>query len=303
MFNFAKRSAANTLKNMENKDFVVFILTHGRPDNVKTVPTLKKCGYTGPIYFMVDNEDKTVEKYKNNFGEGNVIVFDKKKYADDVDEGNNFDERRTITMARNACFDAAKFVGAKYFIELDDDYTSFDYRIDTDSTENRGDIRPIKNIDKVFSLLLQFYNKYNFLSVAFAQGGDFIGGINNGKESYRFNKRKCMNSFICSVDRQFQFIGAMNEDVNTYTTLGSRGDLFFTIPFVSLTQKQTQSQTGGITDMYLKYGTYCKAATTVMMHPSGVKISMMNTTNMRIHHLIKWVNTVPSIIDERYKKL
>jgi len=31
---------------MENKDFAVFILTHGRPDNVKTLSTLKKCGYT-----------------------------------------------------------------------------------------------------------------------------------------------------------------------------------------------------------------------------------------------------------------
>ena len=32
----------NTLKNMENKDFAVFILTHGRPDNVITFNTLKR---------------------------------------------------------------------------------------------------------------------------------------------------------------------------------------------------------------------------------------------------------------------
>ena len=34
---------------MDN-NFAVFILTHGRPDNVKTLQTLKKCGYTGAIY-------------------------------------------------------------------------------------------------------------------------------------------------------------------------------------------------------------------------------------------------------------
>ena len=73
-------------------------------------------------------------------------------------------------------------------------------------------------------------------------------------------------------------------------------------PFFSLTQAQTQTQTGGITDMYLKYGTYCKAFTTTMMHPSGTKVSIMHTENSRIHHLIKWINTVPCILDYKYKK-
>ena len=149
---------------------------------------------------------------------------------------------------------------------------------------------------------LRFYISSEFYSIAFAQGGDFIGGINNGKGSYRFNKRKCMNSFICSTNRVFQFIGAMNEDVNTYTSEGTRGKLFFTIPFVSLTQTATQSNKSGITDMYLRFGTYCKAFTTVMMHPSGVNVSMMNTSNPRIHHSIKWINTTPMIIDEKHRK-
>ena len=111
-----------------------------------------------------------------------------------------------------------------------------------------------------------------------------------------------MNSFICSTERPFKFIGAMNEDVNTYTTLGSRGLLFGTVPMINLVQKATQSQSGGISDMYLLYGTYCKSFTTVMMHPSAVKVSMMNTNNPRLHHSIKWINTVPVIIDQKYKK-
>ena len=111
-----------------------------------------------------------------------------------------------------------------------------------------------------------------------------------------------MNSFICSTDRPFQFIGAMNEDVNTYVTLGSRGVLFGTIPMISLVQTATQSQNSGITDMYLRYGTYCKAFTTVMMHPSSVRVSMMNTSNPRVHHLIKWQNTTPMILAEEHKK-
>jgi len=283
---------------MENKNFAVFILTHGRPDNIKTLVTLKKCGYTGPIYFICDNEDKSIDKYKANFGDA-VQIFDKLAMANSVDEGNNFDERRTITHARNACFDIAKQLGITYFIQLDDDYTAFDYRLYLNDT---AIVKPIKCLDTYIVKLIQYYKTHNFLSIAFAQGGDFIGGLFNGKELYRFSKRKCMNSFLCSVDRQFQFIGAMNEDVNTYITRGNRGDLFLTIPFVSLTQTATQSQKSGITDMYQRFGTYCKAFTTVMMHPSGVKVSMMNSSNPRIHHSIKWVNTTPMIINERFKK-
>jgi len=286
---------------MENK-LVVFILTHGRPDNVKTLSTLKKSGYTGKIYYIVDNEDKHIEAYKKNFGNEYVKVFNKKEMADIIDEGNNFDERRTITHARNACFIIAKELNIKYFIQLDDDYTAFDFRIDTESTENCGVIKPIKKLDIVFDMLLNYYISIPSLSIAFAQGGDFIGGINNGKGSYRFNKRKCMNSFICSTDRPFKFIGAMNEDVNTYTTEGCRGKLFLTIPFVSITQTATQSNKSGITDMYLRYGTYCKAFTTSMMQPSSVKVSMMNSTHQRIHHSIAWKNTTPMIVSQYHKK-
>jgi hypothetical protein len=281
--------ANNTWKNMENK-IVVFILTHGRPDNVKTLKLIRARGYTGEVYFIVDNEDKTLEKYKKKFGEKYVKVFDKKAMADEVDEGNNFDERRTITHARNACFKIAKDLGIKYFIQLDDDYYYFGYRYEDGA-------KKINNLDNVFEKLLTFYKSTNIKSIAFSQGGDHIGGFACIKL-----KRKCMNSFICSTDREFQFVGAMNEDVNTYTTLGSRGDLFFTFTNLQLDQNDTQSNARGITDMYLRFGTYCKAFTTVMMQPSSVKVSMMNSKNPRIHHSIKWVNTTPMILDEKYKK-
>jgi len=282
-------------------DFAVFILTHGRPDNVITLKTLKKCGYTGRLYFIIDNEDKTAPRYVENFGAENVIIFDKKKVADECDEGNNFDERRTILMARNACFEIARKLGITYFLQLDDDYTSFLYRL----INCKG--LEVKKINGVFASYLSFYMSTNCLAIAFAQGGDFIGGLVNKAKpyasSYRFPRRKVMNSFFCSTERPFKFVAAMNEDVNSYTTLGSRGGLFMNIPVIQLNQIQTQSQSGGITDMYIRFGTYCKAFTTVMMMPSCVKVSMMNTTNARIHHTIKWANCVPCIIPERLKKV
>jgi len=286
---------------MKNKDFAVFILTHGRPNNVKTLSTLKKCGYTGEIYFIVDNEDKTIEQYQKNYGIENLKIFDKKSMADNVDEGNNFDERRTITHARNACFKIAKDLGIIYFLQLDDDYTAFEWRYESENGKKLK-VHKITNFDKIIELHLGFYKNTNFKSIAFAQGGDFIGGVENPIVKKRPLMRKCMNSFFCSTKREFQFIGAMNEDVNTYTTLGSRGELLGTIPMISLVQTATQSQKSGITDMYARFGTYCKAFTTVMMQPSSVKVSMLNSNNPRIHHSIKWVNTTPMIINEKNKK-
>lgn len=286
---------------MNNKDFAVFILTHGRPNNVKTLNTLNYSGYTGKIYFIVDNEDKTINEYQKNFGKEYVKIFDKKEFADKVDEGNNFDERRTITHARNACFKIAKEIGITYFVQLDDDYTSFEWRYKSNDGKKLK-VHKITNLNNIIDLHLEFYKNTNFKSIAFAQGGDFIGGVTNPYVKKRPLLRKCMNSFFCSTEREFQFIGAMNEDVNTYTTLGSRGELFGTIPMISLTQSATQSQKSGITDMYNRFGTYCKSFTTVMMHPSSAKVSIMNTSNPRIHHSIKWINTTPMIIDEKYKK-
>lgn len=281
-----------------NKDFAIFILTHGRADNVITLDTLKKCGYTGKVFLVIDNEDKRADEYFERYGRKMVIQFDKKKYADECDECNNFDERRTITMARNASFDIAKQVGVKYFMQLDDDYAKFEYRF-ADKQNTKLLVRRVGDLNTVIKLHLAFYKKTTFKSIAFAQGGDFIGGVDG---DYLLAKRKCMNSFLCSTDRPFKFVGAMNEDVNTYTTLGSRGDLFLTVPLVSLTQKPTQQQAGGISDMYLKYGTYCKAFTTVMNMPSSVKVVMMNTSNPRLHHKINWKNTVPKIISEELRK-
>lgn len=278
---------------MENKDFVVFILTHGRPDNVKTFNTLKKCGYTGKIILIVDNEDKSIDKYISNFGIENVKVFNKKEMADSIDEANNFDNRKVIVHARNYCFKIAKELNITYFLQLDDDYTQFKFRF-----ENKlGYEASIKNINKVFDSFLKFYKNTNIKSIAFSQGGDHIGGFSVTKL-----KRKCMNSFFCSTERPFEFIGSINEDVNTYTTLASRGDLFFTFTSIQLDQAMTQSQAGGMTDAYNLSGTYVKSFHSVLMHPSGVKVSMMNTSNPRLHHLIKWKNTTPMIIDNKYKK-
>jgi hypothetical protein len=285
---------------MMRDDFCAFILTHGRPDKVITYNTLKKAGYTGKIYIVIDDEDKTADRYREKYGD-KVLQFCKSEVAARIDEGDNFNDRRAIIYARNACFDLAKQVGCKYFIELDDDYTAFRYVFDGEG-QYRTDLTVKTRLDDVLCLLLEYYESISALTIAMAQGGDFIGG--RRKISAR---RKAMNSFICSVDRPFQFSGRINEDVNTYTSLGHRGLLFLTIMAIRLEQIETQHNSGGMTEMYLDNGTYIKSFYTVMYAPSCAQIGVMGNDARengayRVHHKINWHKTAPKILSEQYKK-
>jgi hypothetical protein len=283
-------------------NFCVFILSHNRHDRVYTYNTLREKNYTGKIFIIIDDEDKSHNKYIETYG-SQVITFSKDEVAKTFDIGDSFDDKRAVVFARNACFNIAKKLGYTYFMQLDDDYTDFRWSFDNDKKYVTN--KYIKNLDKIFEIMLDFYKKTFFTSICMAQGGDFIGGENSGLSKTYLDgqiSRKIMNSFLCSVDRPFQFVGRINEDVNTYTSLGSRGDLFFTIPNVKIAQQTTQKNKGGMTELYLDNGTYIKSFYTIMFNPSSVRISEMGEKNRRIHHHISWNNTVPCILNEKYKK-
>jgi hypothetical protein len=284
---------------MIQDNFCAFILTHGRPDRVYTYNLLRKSGYTGRIVVVIDTEDARANEYRQRFGD-QVEIFDKRAQAQQMDEGDNFEDRRAIIYARNACWDIAQRLGIQYFIQLDDDYTEFRHRTNDLGEYILGSPDQIRDLDQVLTALLKYYQSIPALSIAIAQGGDYIGGAEGS--SWQRPKRKCMNSFICSVDRPFKFFGRINEDVNTYTNLGSRGGLFLTIMSLSLQQKQTQSNAGGMTELYLDSGTYVKSFYSVMYQPSSVSIAVLNTTNPRLHHRVSWRNTVPCILSEQHQR-
>lgn len=276
------------------EDFCAFILTNGRPEKVYTYNLLKRSGYTGKIFIVIDDEDKTREQYLEKFGD-QVLIFSKEDIASRFDEADNFGDRRSIFYARNACFELARLVGCKYFIELDDDYSALQLRIDKNLDASYA---LIKNLDAVLEAMLAYYESIPAACIAMSQGGDFLGDSGNAA----WLKRKAMNSLICSTDRPFKFMGRINEDVNTYTTLGRRGELFLTVGAIQLRQGTTQSNSGGMTELYLASGTYVKSFYSVMFAPSCVKISLMGSTHKRIHHQVSWNNAAVKILHEKHKK-
>lgn len=282
-----------------NNDFAVFIMVWGRPEKMWTAESLRKQGYTGKIFFVADDLDETLPAYKEKYG-NDLLIFSKTNVMQKFDAGDNSGDLRSTMYAVNVIPDLAKENGIKYFFIMCDDYTGFIYKFDSDLNFKEN---PIKNLDKVFELMLNFFKGTNATSIAMAQCGDFIGGKSSGITKNIKLKRKAMNSFLCSTDRPFQFLGRMNEDVTTYVNLGHKGNLFLTVPNIALHQRPTQSESGGLSEMYLDYGTYVKSFFSVMYNPSCVKVGEMGEKHKRLHHKVSWNNAVPCILREEYRKL
>ena len=282
-------------------DFAVFILTHGRADNVLTVGTLHRMNYSGKIYLIIDDQDDQADRYRENFKDDaqvEVIQFNKVESAKKTDLADNMKGLGTVVIARNESFQIAKDLGLRYFLMFEDDYVGVFYRYPL------GDVlkaKLIEDFDDVCNAMLKFMQNTTATTICFAQAGDYIGGLD--KYNHWGNKsRKVMNSFFCDVERPFKFLGRMNDDVSMYVTLGTRGHYFLTIREVAVNQTITQKSEGGLSDMYLKYGTYVKSFYSVLYNPSAVKINSMGWTHRRIHHRVEFNNCAPKVLSDDYKK-
>ena len=278
-------------------DFAVFILSHGRPDKVVTIKTLKRIGYTGKWYLVLDDEDSTRQEYINTFGEDHILLFNKDLVERTFDTMDNLNNKKVVIYARNVCFDFAKKLNLNYFLELDDDYVRFELRTEKDGKLLTDELH---HADDIFECVLNYLDETNATTIAFAQGGDLIGGLNGSKFKQKV-LRKAMNSFFCKTSKPFKFMGRINEDVNTYTTLGSRGDLFLTLTNMDLIQVPTQQHKGGMSESYLDVGTYYKSFYTILTMPSCVRIDTVGDQHARIHHSVLWENCVPKIISGRFR--
>lgn len=280
------------------RNYCVFILSYGRASEVTTLKKLRSQGYTGDTYIVVSDDDPELLSYRQKYGDI-LIEFNREEAIKETDTDfmDNMSKFDGVVCARNYLFKIAKDMGVDYFIELDDDYSHFAYRYKKDGKLLQ---RQIKNLDIAFESSFKFLDDTNARVISWSQGGDLIGGISSNWKNKVL--RKAMNSFFCKTDRPFRFFGRINEDTNMYCYYGSRGDLVLQITDLMINQATTQKNEHGMTDLYLNYGTYLKSYYSVMIQPSSVIIKQMGVTNFRLHHQIKWNNTVPKIINEKYRK-
>lgn len=288
-------------------DFGILIMSYGRPDNVKTLSSLLKSNYTGKWFIVVGDDDPTASQYKEKFGD-KCVVFKKDDYIAKSDR-MGLKITKVIMFARNACFDIAESLGLKYFQQLDDDYTGFYFAFDSNMVYvNTNKVNRIKSYDVVVENMLRFYETTpkNCLAITFAQGGDFIGGPAKENPECRWNfgcLRKAMNSWLCSTERRFPFVGCMNEDVNAYTSLQAKGYFMLNLMQYRLQQPVTQT-TGGMTAIYKQYGTHVKSFLSVILNPSFIKVAVLTgKSQKRLHHNINWRRCAAKIVREEHRKV
>ncbi len=284
------------------ENFCIFIISYKRAGRVDTINALKKSNYTGDFYIVIGDDDPEKNEYLEIYKD-KIVVFNKNDYnwVDLLD--NDFDKKGTPVFVRNALYDIAEKLGYEYFLVLDDDYSGF-YWICNSEFEFRKTI--IKDLNKVIEAILKFYKKTPFKIIAFAQHGDFILGSTTMAD-YLFSdyikfKRKVMNCHFCSTKRRVRWLSRLNDDVCTYLYWGNKGDLFITIYMISVQQKMTQQNKGGLTPEYRLFGTYNKSFRAIMVCPSAALIGKLGTKKRRVHHKIKWKLAVPAIIQEVDKK-
>jgi len=291
---------------MQKIKYCVVILTHGRAKNQKTVKALRRAGYTGEIILVVDDTDDQLDDYLR-LPDVTVKVFSLEgEIARQIDVGDNFSRthkvgrKGTPVFARNACWQIVRDAGYRYHVVMDDDYTAFNVRINDNGEYCTSRIR--RNLDKFFEVSFRALIDTGITCLAWAQGGDFIGGRENPKAKGTKPWRKVMNLYFMDTDKAFYFPARLNDDLTASIAEGQKGNILMTTPLVSCNQTTTQKNKGGLTDLYLEAGTYIKSMYSVLHVPSAVEIREMGDKHMRIHHSVKWGHCVPMIIREEWKK-
>lgn len=296
--------------------FAVYIISYKRPGRVTTLNMLQRYGYTGRTFIVVDDRDPTLPEYQEHYGEM-LRIYSKEEMARRYDCMDNFgaDTWPTAWFPRNAVNEIAQEDGVDFYCVLDDDYTAIELRCIVTGEGQRKTVYYIvraplglswfapRFLNHLFHTLAGMFSlSPHIVGVGIAQSGDFVGGRFNLYARRYMWPRKLMNFFVLSTQRPVEFLGRMNEDVNTYVHHSWRGKIFFTVPLFSIKQKRTQHNPGGVTETYLREGTYVKSFYSVMVCPAGVRISVLSSTHPRIHHRVLWRYVAPRIISEKWRK-
>lgn len=282
------------------KYFAIFILSHGRADDVKTAEYLERIGYSGDWFIVIDNEDNQAGTYYAKYGD-RVLMFDKKAEAELTDTGDMDDDRRVGVFARNKIQDLAIERGYKYHLQFDDDFNRVSFRYfdgEKIAYTHVEDDRTLTGV--LFAMVRYMDNCPRITWLSFGLSNYYLGGTQSGNWKNRLIP-KTMGSFLMRADHPIRFSMRMNDDITTCALEQSRGNLAYTIMSLYVKTTETQHQSGGMTDIYQDNGTYRKSFYSVLVGPSWAKVSRESLSH-RIHHRIYFENCVPKLLSDKWKK-
>ena len=258
-------------KCMENK-FCAFICTHGRPNSQITYNMLRNAGYKSKIYFVVDNQDTTIQDYINNFGADNIIVFDKNHYINTVDTGINVLKHRCNLFPKSAMDNIATKLGLTSYVMLDDDVPELSLRyVDGDVLRR---VKLTHDVETIFRLLSDFMFATDISTLGIGHPGMFFEGVKlfkkNKVERFRIPYAIVFRNLCHSV----KWSSYVWEDNVTGMEYLKRGEKWFVFPYI---QQQVlpfgkNSASGGMHDTYNSEDTLRLYMETIKFNPSSVRV-------------------------------
>lgn len=276
-------------------DYNIYIPSYKRAKTSFTFKTLKKLGVHN-CYMVIDACQ--YNDYKEEHGIEHLIIrdssFRSESKMDSISSVVCSDLYRGAASIFNPLLYLSKNLGEKTYFTMDDDFPSFGIRVRKEPLKEGED--PSYDKDKwlrASSLGPEDIDFKEFLGDL----GDLFLKIRNrgmmGLEKYGLafarafgdlSKTRNYSCYLSSNDRQIDHYSRQNDDIITSLGMLKAGYVnivYHGISYASIDTQSDKGGTGGMTEVYKRFGTLDKGYCLVRAHPQWTKIA--NVYN-RIHH-------------------
>ena len=278
-------------------DFAVFILTYKRPNDQKTYKFLRKHGYTGKLYFIVDDTDETRFDLIKEYGEDSVIVFNKKAVFETVDMFNQSESMASDTCASNFMYEWAVRNGIRYFARCDDDIVEICYRYADDGVLRK---KQVDSLDELFTAIVEYMENCDFVFFGPFQNGSYYGGL-NGPAFVKGYDHQLSQMIFCNTKNRVKFRGLLYTDLIACLDAGLLGKPFFRFSRLSIQTPKEGENKGGVKETYdSDPNRFIGNSFLLMSHPDSIRLGRRK--NGRIFKKVSTQYAFPEIISEKYKK-
>lgn len=272
----------------------IYIISKGRPQ-CRTARTLAKMDYPGEWFIVCGNNDDTLEEYRKAWG-GHVLIFDWYEEVKHTDTLDNFGFETKASGAcpvRNATMKISKGRGELRHWQFDDDYNDF-HRINETFSKMRRFNSGREFEDWLFNLAKLGYAA-RMRNVGFPPGSETF--VDN---CFTFSGRVFNAHNLPSTDDLFiPWVGRMNDDLINAINCWRIGGYEMSIRAMNMTMPSTQSEGGGLSEMYIADGTVRKSAYPVLIAPGATKLIKKFG---RYHHHVDWSKLRPKLLHEKWRK-
>lgn len=273
----------------------IYIISKGRPQ-CRTAQTLTKMKYPGEWFIVCGNNDETLEQYLANWGEEHVKVFD---WYDEVKRTDTMDNFGFGSMpsgacpVRNATAEISRRRGERRHWQFDDDYTGFQV---FDAKTGKRPHCDGQKLAECMEAIAEFADRCGLSNCGFPPST-----IETCKEGALGLARRVFNAHnLPSGGELFvPWMARLNDDLINAINVWRTGRSELSVKCIAMNMPPTQSEGGGLTDIYRDEGTVRKTAYAVMAAPGQVKLV---DRFGRYHHAADWKRIVPKIVSDEYRK-